>query len=49
MEPCSESENYNKIKNEINKAYKIYEKHALCVKDYDQLKVSGGFGSEGRK
>ena len=33
----------------MNKAFKIYNKHALCIKDYDKLKIFGGMGSTGTK
>ena len=33
----------------MKKAFEIYNKHALCIKDYDKLKIFGGMGSTGSK
>ena len=32
----------------MNKAFEKYNKHALCAKDYDNLKLQGGDGSIGK-
>ncbi len=42
---------YNKFLNpdKLNKAYKATNKHALCVKDFDKLKVLGSESGEGKK
>ena len=44
--PCDESSSYNLIKDKIPKQYKVFnDNRTLCVKDFDQIKLGGNWGS----